>query len=61
MCFCRYDFFLVSQSVNQGTVSPTHYNVLYDDTGMTPDMVQKLAYMMTHLYYNWQVRPPTAL
>ena len=25
----RYDFFLVSQSVNQGTVNPTSYNVIH--------------------------------
>ena len=24
----RYDFFLISQSVNQGTVNPTSYNVI---------------------------------
>ena len=53
--FCRYDFFLVSQSVRQGTVSPTHYNILYDSVGWTPDQVQKLTYLLTHLYFNWQV------
>jgi len=26
----RYDFFLVSQSVRQGTVNPTSYNVIKD-------------------------------
>ena len=29
----RYDFFLVSQSVRQGTVNPTSYNVIQDDIG----------------------------
>ena len=29
----RYDFFLVSQSVRQGTVNPTSYNVIHDDIG----------------------------
>lgn len=48
-----YDFFLVSQSVRQGTVSPTHYNVVYDTTGLKVDHMQKLAYKLTHLYYNW--------
>ena len=50
-----YDFFLVSQSVTQGTVSPTHYNVLVDDWKAPPDVIQKLSYVLTHLYYNWQV------
>jgi len=48
-----YDFFLVSQSVRQGTVSPTHYNVIFDTSGLKPDHIQKLAYKLTHLYYNW--------
>lgn len=49
----RYDFFLVSQSVRQGTVSPTSYNVIYDNMGLNPDRMQILTYKMTHLYYNW--------
>lgn len=48
-----YDFFLVSQSVRQGTVTPTHYNVIWDTTGLKPDHMQRLAYKMCHLYYNW--------
>lgn len=48
----RYDFFLVSQSVRQGTVSPTSYNVIYDNMGLSPDQIQILTYKMTHLYYN---------
>jgi len=47
------DFYLVSQSVRQGTVSPTHYNVIYDTTGLKPDHIQRLSYKLTHLYYNW--------
>ena len=50
-----YDFFLVSQSVRQGTVSPTHYNVIHDTTGLKPDHMQRLTYKLTHLYYNWPV------
>ena len=51
-----YDYFLVSQSVRQGTVTPTHYNVIHDTTGLKPDHMQRLTYKMTHLYYNWPVR-----
>lgn len=54
LCY-RYDFFLVSQSVRQGTVTPTHYNVIWDTTGLKPDHMQRLAYKMCHLYYNWPV------
>ncbi|KAK8757976.1 hypothetical protein V5799_004390 [Amblyomma americanum] len=49
----RYDFFLVSQSVRQGTVAPTQYNVIYDTTGLKPDHMQRLPYKLTHLYFNW--------
>ncbi|XP_059617616.1 protein argonaute-3 [Phlebotomus argentipes] len=47
------DFFLVSQSVRQGTVSPTHYIIVYDSANLSPDIVQKLAYKLTFMYYNW--------
>lgn len=49
----RYDFYLVSQTVRQGTVSPTNYNVVYSNNRLTPDQMQKLTYKMCHLYYNW--------
>eukprot|EP00099_Drosophila_melanogaster_P011508 NP_001285825.1 P-element induced wimpy testis, isoform B [Drosophila melanogaster] len=49
----RYDFYLVSQQVRQGTVSPTSYNVLYSSMGLSPEKMQKLTYKMCHLYYNW--------
>lgn len=49
----RYDFYLVSQSVRQGTVSPTSYNIVYSNIRLTPDQMQLLTYKMTHLYYNW--------
>ncbi|XP_044315488.1 protein piwi isoform X1 [Drosophila rhopaloa] len=49
----RYDFYLVSQQVRQGTVSPTSYNVVYSNMGISPDKMQRLTYKMCHLYYNW--------
>ncbi|XP_064551411.1 protein argonaute-3 isoform X2 [Drosophila montana] len=48
-----YDFFLVSQMVRQGTVSPTHFVVLRDDANYGPDIIQKLSYKLCFLYYNW--------
>lgn len=54
------DFFLVPQAVNQGTVSPTHFIVLKEilnseAPGLALDAtgIQKLAYKLTHMYYNW--------
>ncbi|XP_041675230.1 LOW QUALITY PROTEIN: protein aubergine [Drosophila eugracilis] len=56
----RYDFFVVSQSVRQGTVSPTSYNVVSDNMGLSADRLQVLTYKMTHMYYNYSgtVRVP---
>jgi len=48
-----FDFFLISQSVRQGTVTPTHYNVINDSSGLKPDHFQRLTYKLCHLYYNW--------
>jgi len=48
-----YDFFLVSQHVGQGTVSPTHYIVIHDSLDLPVDAVQRLSYKLTHMYYNW--------
>ncbi|KAJ9591964.1 hypothetical protein L9F63_001476, partial [Diploptera punctata] len=48
-----YDFFLVSQFVRQGTVSPTHYVVIHDTSNMKVDHIQRLTYKLCHLYYNW--------
>ncbi|XP_067087216.1 piwi-like protein 1 isoform X3 [Osmerus mordax] len=49
-----YDFFIVSQAVRMGSVSPTHYNVVYDSSGLKPDHMQRLTYKLCHMYYNWQ-------
>ncbi|XP_078598436.1 piwi-like protein 1 [Branchiostoma floridae x Branchiostoma japonicum] len=48
-----YDFFLVSGTVRQGTVTPCHYNVVWDTSGLKPDHMQRLTYKLCHLYYNW--------
>lgn len=48
----KYDFFLVSQQVRQGTISPTSYNVIYDNSGLTAEMVQNITFKLTHVYYN---------
>ncbi|XP_023502723.1 piwi-like protein 3 [Equus przewalskii] len=47
-----YDFFIVSQSVKDGTVTPTHYNVIHDTVRLSPDTVQGLTYRLCHMYYN---------
>ncbi|TKS79036.1 Piwi-like protein 1 [Collichthys lucidus] len=49
-----YDFYIVSQSVTFGCLSPSHYNVVYDTSGLKPDHMQRLTYKLCHMYYNWQ-------
>lgn len=49
------DFFLVPQSVSQGTVAPTHFVVL-EESGrahLEADKLQQLSYKLTHMYFNW--------
>ncbi|XP_045460997.1 piwi-like protein Siwi [Harmonia axyridis] len=57
----RFDFFLVSQCVNQGTVTPTSFNIIdFTDFGVDPDKLQIMTYKMCHMYFNWSgtVRVP---
>ncbi|XP_036614647.1 piwi-like protein 1 [Trichosurus vulpecula] len=48
-----YDFFIISQSVKAGSVTPTHYNVIFDNTDLNPDQIQCLTYKLCYIYYNW--------
>ncbi|EHB16194.1 Piwi-like protein 4 [Heterocephalus glaber] len=54
MCPEWYDFYLITQAACRGTVSPTHYNVIYYDNGLKPDHIQRLIFKLCCLYYNWQ-------
>jgi len=48
-----YDFFLVSHETRNGTVSPTHYNVLLDDMGWPKSELEYFIYLLCYQYYNW--------
>lgn len=48
-------FFLVSQSTTQGTVSPTSYDILEDNIRWPLVEYQRMVYKLCHLYYNWTV------
>lgn len=50
-----FDFYLISQCVTQGTVNPTHYNIIHDTIGLKAEHYQRLSYKLTHMYYNWPV------
>lgn len=48
-----FDYFMVAQNVNRGTATPTHYECLYNDTGLSADTFYELTYYQTFNYYNW--------
>ena len=48
-----YDFFMVNQSVNQGTATPTHYHVILDEINLPAANMQLLTFKLGHLYFNW--------
>lgn len=47
------DFYLVPMAPSQGTVSPVHYTIFRNGSGLTPDMIQRLSYAFCHMYFNW--------
>lgn len=51
----RYDFFLVSQNTNQGSATPTSYNIIEDETRIAPDVHHILSNCLTDVYWNWAV------
>lgn len=60
----RFDYYLVSQKVTQGTVCPTYYNVIHDDIFKGNDQaknLQQLSQSLTQNYFNWDggVRVPS--
>lgn len=47
------DFYLIPQSIRQGTANPTHYIVLENEAQLKADHIQRLSYKLCHMYYNW--------
>ncbi len=45
----RFDFFLISQHVRQGTVTPTHYVVVHDESGLKADHLQRYIFLTSPL------------
>lgn len=59
----RFDYYLVPQFVNQGTATPTYFNVIYNTTNLSEDAFLFLTNEQCYNYYNWQgaVRVPAPL
>eukprot|EP01027_Heterolobosea_sp_BB2_P004320 GEZU01006589.1.p2 GENE.GEZU01006589.1~~GEZU01006589.1.p2 ORF type:complete len:262 (+),score=81.33 GEZU01006589.1:709-1494(+) len=47
------EFFLVAQTVNQGTATPTRYQCVYNEASFSADYLQNLTFQLCHMYYNW--------
>ena len=45
-----FDFYLQAHAGLQGTVKPTHYVVIYDESALTADMVQQGVHAASYLY-----------
>ncbi|CAO2184894.1 unnamed protein product [Urochloa humidicola] len=51
ICHCRnYDFYMCAHAGMIGTTRPTHYHVLYDEIGFTPDDLQELVHSLSYVY-----------
>ncbi|CAG9317467.1 unnamed protein product [Blepharisma stoltei] len=50
----HYNFYMISHSVTAGTVTPTHYNVIVNDSQVPCKALYELTYGLCHTYYNWQ-------
>jgi len=46
----EFDFFLLSHAGLAGTSRSSHYHVLYDEIGFTPDSLHELTYKLCYLY-----------
>lgn len=66
----KYEFFLQPQFVNQGTATPCHYEVMYQDideknpeNNLSREQLQNLSFQLSFYYWTWSgaVRVPGVL
>jgi aubergine-like protein len=50
----HYNFYLMSHNVNAGCMTPTHYNIVVNDSQITAKALYELTYNLCYMYYNWQ-------
>jgi hypothetical protein len=59
----NFEFYLQPQFVTQGTATPIHYHVLFDNSGIPLEVLETLANSLCYYYWGWQgaVRLPAPL
>ena len=65
----KFEFFLQPQFVNQGTATPSHYQVMYydksnnDEDNLKIEILEKLSFYLTFYYWTWAgaIRVPSFL
>ncbi|CDW88329.1 piwi-like protein 1 [Stylonychia lemnae] len=48
-----FDFYLIPQKTTQGTVIPTHFYVIYNDSPLDRATIEKLTFDLCFYYFNW--------
>ncbi|CAG9313019.1 unnamed protein product [Blepharisma stoltei] len=48
-----YDFYILPARATQGAMTPTHFIVIFDNTGCRCEEIQGLAFKLCFSYYNW--------
>ena len=48
-----YNFFMVSHLVNSGSLTPTHYNVIVNESTVDSYTLYQLTYNLCYMYFNW--------
>ncbi|TVU22650.1 hypothetical protein EJB05_32364, partial [Eragrostis curvula] len=46
----NYDFYMCAHAGMIGTTRPTHYHVLHDEIGFSPDQLQELVHSLSYVY-----------
>ncbi|KAK3138919.1 hypothetical protein QOZ80_5AG0375190 [Eleusine coracana subsp. coracana] len=46
----NYDFYMCAHAGRIGTTRPTHYHVLHDEIGFSPDELQELTHSLSYVY-----------
>ena len=48
-----YDFYVVSQNSNRGSIVPNHYRVIHSDSKIEEGVLQELIFSQCFNYVNW--------